>query len=413
MTFDKRARSGYTVALRLSTEQRDLIRTGTSLPQELVDKLRFGIVDGDALVFMLQPGEVKALVDSLSAKARQTADKNLGRTLFRMCNRITLVLDAWLEERSGELSGRDLPPSLQEEMESLLRSRGFDSAEEAHEEYRKLVAAYNRTPRAEFNQLSPYQVDLLIHSDWQHPSDAIRLNEDIPLSQLQGARVLLNARILLQAAVDSDGIKATTAGNLNRKFVLEMLEAMHWLPRFREDVRHYRKALNEEMVLPLHKLRAVLDIGGLIRRTKGSFRVTKKGKSMMPEGRAGALYALLFRTWFRKFNLAYLDYMAECSSLQDTIGFSLFMLARHAQTWQPIEKLPPTLLLPSVKREIPESQYGDNEECMVRSRIVKPLESFGLLEGRYHSEDRHSYNPPHEVRKTELFDEFLSFDIES
>ena len=89
------------------------------------------------------------------------------------------------------------------------------------------------------------------------------------------------------------------------------------------------------------------------------------------------------------------------------------MLARHAQTWQPIEKLPPTLLLPSVKREIPESQYGDNEECMVRSRIVKPLESFGLLEGRYHSEDRHSYNPPHEVRKTELFDEFLSFDIES
>lgn len=174
-----------------------------------------------------------------------------------------------------------------------------------------------------------------------------------------------------------------------------------------EDIRAVKKVINEEDVWDLHIARVIVEFAGLIRQHGGQFKVIQKRSHLMEDEHAGILYALLFRTFFRKLNLAYLDRMPEIPLLDETVAFSLCIASMLLLDWREVEEVSTQLLVLEAWREIPHSPYSDNTAYVVYSRILEPLIGFGLLEERRKGD---SFRDA-EVRKTDLFDRVLKFDV--
>lgn len=308
---------------------------------------------------------------------------------------------------AGAAFGRRI---LREALEAL--GREPESLEELHAAVGARTDAYNRRPQDELGGLSPLQVQRLLQSDWTSPDGALTLDETLPLEALAGARQLLNARIFLAALQNAGGTRATAAGNLNRKFVGEMVEAMKWPRGFVDELHRYNKVVNEHDASPLHTLRVLLDLAGLIKRRKGAFTITRRGEELLAEERAGALFAHLFRVQFREMNLAYLDRAPEAHGFQQTIAFSLYSFGRVGGEWSKPEGLAPRVILSAVRAEIPPDEYVDRAALILETRLLRPLERFGLAETR-EVPGRHPRVPDHEYRKTPLFDRFLRFRLET
>jgi hypothetical protein len=270
--------------------------------------------------------------------------------------------------------------------------------------------AYNRRGQADMGGLSPVQVQRLLSSGWEGEGGAVRLTEDLGLPELAGARILHNARAFLAALREEDGTRATSAGNLNRKFVQAMVERLAWRPGFVEDLRRWNKVVNEEDAWPLHRLRLLLDLAGLVTRRKGRFRATRRSELVTADDRAGALFALLFRSHFRTLNLAYLDGAPEAPGFQETIAYTLYRFGVVGDAWRSPEELAAGLLLPTLRERLEEEPPPDPAPLILRTRLLGPLEDFGLADlreepGEQRWETRRFY------RKTALFDRFLRFEL--
>jgi hypothetical protein len=138
---------------------------------------------------------------------------------------------------------------------------------------------------------------------------------------------------------------------------------------------------------------------------------TRKSESLLTAEGAGRLYALLFYTYFRKFNLGYLDRIPELEEFQQTAAFSLYHLGRLARNWCDPLELAPQLLIPAVAQRIPEMPYGNLAYLLVRIRLFQPLAEFGLIACRYTGKGLDHRRQLAGVRVTPLFHEFLLFDL--
>lgn len=412
--------SDQTTSLNLSKREHHLIINEVfpkaHISQNLLSKMRFGIVAGSGLGFRITTPELAELASYVLFAANRAGDKPFRGELEKICERIEELLDIQtdeiIEDGLPEASYSEELSDWHEFMQNALHGREFKEFENIHEYLSKTADEYNRRPIEEMGGLSPEQVSGLIYGDWADKHGAITFNTDLSLSELQEARIFQNARVFLSAILESDGAKATAKGNLNRKSVSEMLDAMNWPSGYLDNIRRVNKVLNETDVTPLHALRIALELAGLLRLTKSTFNITSSGKKLLEDNRAGELYALLFITYFRDFNLSYADRMPENSALQDTIAFSFYMLAENANRWEQSQQIAPILLLPSVRTHMMKSakhSWQEDFTWLVQARILRPLESFGLLELQESRKGKILEGV--KVRKTSLFDRFIKFDL--
>ena len=233
----------------------------------------------------------------------------------------------------------------------------------------------------------------------------MRLREDVSLAELQQSTFLTNARLLLGKLKESEQ-RVTAKGNLNRDFVRLMAAEMRMSERYQEWQR-YIKVTREADVWPLEVLRTVLQVAGVIRKYRGTFRITRRGLELSGEAEAGALFAHLFRTFFGRFNLAYLDQREDDPLLQATFPQSLWAIGRLADEWTSVRLLQERVLMAT-------DPWRPAREMEFRSRIVWPLLDFGLLESRTDPEVTDPLRQPRaeteQVRKTPLFDRFVQFE---
>ncbi len=279
-------------------------------------------------------------------------------------------------------------------------------SQEFNEMFLKLVGPQGRIPKSEIGGLFREQFTNLLKSDWDDEHGLIRFNKTLKLRDFQKAWILHRARALLGEVIDSGGVRATGAGNLNRKFVGLMLDRMTWPDGYIENLHAVNKVINEEDVFPLHTTRIVLDLSGLLVLKKWVFSASNKGKQLLSEDRAGILYHVLFKAHFQRMNLGYLDRMPSLPNFQDTIAYSLFILSKTGLGWRRTNDLAPELLLPPVKVEM--EKAGFEVHWFLSSRLFGPLQDFGLLEQRDLPEQQKRPGVDL-VRKTTLFDKFISF----
>ena len=158
----------------------------------------------------------------------------------------------------------------------------------------------------------------------------------------------------------------------------------------------------------LPELRFVLTIAKLLAKRNG-VRVTRLGGDLLAPDRAGELYALLFRTFFRRMELSSLDGASEHPELQPTLACSLHSLRSQARGWKRATQLSETAWLESAKDPPTASDmtYGDLRYIAFQHRLLDPLVQFGLLEARQRAGDR--LGDRIEYRCTPLYDRFLRF----
>ncbi len=302
----------------------------------------------------------------------------------------------------------NLPPELDAEIRQVLAEKQFSNLEELNQAVATIIERHNHKTLQELGGLSPEQVSKLIYSDWNSPKSAIHLNPSLTFEDLKHVRLLTNTRLLLIKV--SAGIKATATGNLNRGFVEEMLDQMVLPEGYANEVRRYNKVINEKDLSPLHILRIFLELSGLLRKTKGIFRTTKKGTLHLSEEQSGSLYTLLFFTVFRKFNLAYFDRLPDLPGILQTIAYSLYQLSRQVSKWRKPEDLAHEVFLLEIHHQLLEYGYPNYPQYAYSCRIERPLIEFELLETRQLPCDK-KWLRRYEVRKTELFDRFLRIDL--
>ncbi|MEP6495762.1 MAG: hypothetical protein ABJF01_23965 [bacterium] len=309
------------------------------------------------------------------------------------------------------MSSSKRPPELQSILDELSRAGPFTSIEEVNRLAAARTREYNAAPQVELGGLSPDEMSQLLYGDWISQG-ALRLNDALRSSELEGAAILADARTLLEFISDEGPLKETAAQNLSRAAVAALLPRLR-MPaqrRIAVDVGE-PSPVNEGDVRWLPALRHTMMFAGLLMRRKG-LRVAPRGRELLAAERAGELYTLLFRTLFRTLNLGVFDSDVRHRGLQSTIAFSFYRLMTVAREWATSEALASSAWLESAKDPPTEweSQNVDFRHYAFRHRVLEPLVQFGLVEERVlPTEDRWKDHVAY--RSTPVFDRFIRFEF--
>jgi hypothetical protein len=273
---------------------------------------------------------------------------------------------------------------------------------------------HNRAPQPELSGLSPVQAEALYRGDWE-TTGPLRIATDLKLAELEPARFVHNARVMLTALRAVGGTKATAqAGNLTRAFVAEMLERMRVPSERLEQIRKYNKVINEEDAWDVHLVRVVLETAGLIKKRKGWFKATRAGIELAEDVGAGLLAARLFRTFFRDFNLAYLDGDRQQPELQHLVPMHLWRIGVEGREWIGTDALAQRVLPPSMLLDPEDGGELWRVAGRLHRRVLEPLVDFGLLESRDVSPpDAPRWSRQVEMRVAPLFDRMIRFEWEN
>ena len=129
--------------------------------------------------------------------------------------------------------------------------------------------------------------------------------------------------------------------------------------------------------------------------------------------KAGDLFERLFHAFFRRLNLGYLDRAPAAESVQATSPYALCRLSQvlHEGTHTSTD-LMAELFLPEVQDALREEpSNGHMAELTLKTRILNPLQDFGLLTLEpAHPEDTSPWFVT--VRKTPLFGRFVALNLD-
>ena len=320
------------------------------------------------------------------------------------------------DPRDDAPAASDVRTMIQDAVDRLLASNPVTTPGQLDAALADVLRDYNHRPQRELGGLAPATVHRLVAADWESPESAVRLDDALPLGDLGASHTLHNARVVLSLLAEQGEVRATTKGNLPRAFVTASRARMHASPT--AHVASYiteSAASNEDDVVPLHIVRTLLELAGLIKQRRGRFSCTVRGARLGGPEQAGALLAALVRTHFRRFNLAYLDGIGPAPAFQHTIGYTLYRFSEVAGTWTSRAALVDALLLPDIRAELPDDARFDVRGLMLETRLLRPLEEFGLAESELEGDSVRGADPlcttRHRYRKSSLFDRLLHFDV--
>ena len=280
----------------------------------------------------------------------------------------------------------DRPPFLDSLLDELKTHGPYVSMEHAQRAADRLTRAYNERPQADLGGLSPNQMRELLDADWSAPNSALMLDDTLSLDDVAQAPIFADARFMLDYVAAHGPLKETAAHNLRRADVAAISSRLELVRQRLGDVDGVLPAptiVNEGDVYWLLLLRHLLVFAGLLLRRKG-FRITARGRELVQDDHAGQLFALLFRTVFRKLDLQWMDSMDQ-PALQATAAYSLYRLSSCAAEWSSSEQLASRAWLETAMEPITplEAQLGlDLRHYAFRNRILIVLVAFGLCEER-------------------------------
>jgi hypothetical protein len=242
---------------------------------------------------------------------------------------------------------------------------------------------YNAQPQAELGGLSPVQMSHLLAGDWTS-TGALRVADDVPPELLRDVPFLADARTVLHYVADHAPLPLTKLGNLPRSVVAALVPPLRMLEEEREMLRQIdREIRNEGDAQWLVILRHILLFAKLLVRRKGLV-LSKRGHELLDDARVGVLYALLFRTFFQRFDLRYLGSDDRHPGLQPTIAWSFYQLRKDGTDWTSAEALAERAWLDSARDPMStlDIELGDMRHYAFERRVLKPLVMFGLMESR-------------------------------
>ncbi|QEL21169.1 hypothetical protein FQV39_00240 [Bosea sp. F3-2] len=216
------------------------------------------------------------------------------------------------------------------------------------------------------------------------------------------------ARLLLELAVEKNGLVLTPAGALKRVDVWHVFDRTEWPGYDKATTLAMNKVINEHDAYGVLFTRIVLQAAGLLRKRSGVLKATKAGKAMLAPEAAPALLAELFEAVFWKVNLQDFDRNPIDFWPQHHMGVILWSLSVAAHSWSDAGSLMESCTIMETLGEVP---AHDLPEFAMVTRVLRPLTWLGALESR--KQKRHSgWGFDEDFRKGTLFGQLVEFEVE-
>ncbi len=190
---------------------------------------------------------------------------------------------------------------------------------------------WNATPNQDLAGLSPNALAELLEDPFE--ATDVLVFADV-LSRPPRAPVVTVLTPLFETLVDGPA-KATASGYLPRALSVAIEErafAQHGASPF--DVLR-PKVTSESAFMGLHVARLVATFAGLIRKYRGAFQLTRKGRTLFERRGMAGVYPELLRAFTTRLEWSSLDGYPRASILQASFAFSLVLLLRYGRTPRP------------------------------------------------------------------------------
>ena len=230
-------------------------------------------------------------------------------------------------------------------------------------------------------------------------------------AQIGEPRTYHNARYLLDAAAAAPIPATKKLGNLTRAFVERAFAEMHWPADEADMVRFHNKAIDEPDLGGLWLLRVAAQNGGLLRKYRGAFTTTRRGRELLETGREGELYAALFESYFEKTRLAFLDGYPDDRWLQHQVPQILWLLHSAPTGALTVGEIASEVVVDTTLWADRPYESGFDLLCdTIAHRLLRHMEDFGLvtMAPRPTGLDRYCPWPERIVRVTTLFTRFVA-----
>jgi hypothetical protein len=298
-----------------------------------------------------------------------------------------------------------------DELKGLLAGQEFDSLEDVQALADQFMQQRNQQPQDDFQGLSPEQVHRMLHFPFDTPEfftfpETLSSEPEAPILHLVQE---------ITAAIDEKGLKATAKGNLPLKLCkLAKVDYQKYKP---EGDYLYRRNINSEVDFDdLHTARIILELSGLLRKTKGRFFLTKKYQQIVKKSGLAGLYPLLLKTYCRKFNWGFRDGYEEIPFIQHSFLFTMYLLKLHGDDWKPFFIYEDYFLqaFPMVINEAESEPYRSAEDGVRAFYSIRTLDRFlhfmGLASIEKIPGDK-PFQKKYQIKRLPLLDEVVRFSV--
>lgn len=231
----------------------------------------------------------------------------------------------------------------------------------------------NQQSLDDFHGLSPEQMYRVLH----FPFDAPELVTIPEVLDTNPTAPILTLFSMLTEAIGEQGLKPTAKGNLPRNLCREAA-LTYWGEQTYQKRTRFGGINREDDFHDLHVTRLVAELAGLIRKYKGRFILSRDCRRLLAENGLAAVYPKLFRTYTEQFNWAYRDGYPDLRFIQSAFLFTLYLLTRQGDTWQPQAFYEDAFLraFPSVLDEVPPNEICSQEDIVRRCYTMRTLTDF-------------------------------------
>lgn len=300
------------------------------------------------------------------------------------------------------------PESISDALGKVLEGQQFGSLDEVQAFLDGHVQQQNQCPMDEFHGLSPEQMHWILN----RPFDSPQLVCFPEVLDTQPNPPVMRLFSLLTEAIGEQGLKPTAKGNLPRKLCREAALA-YWGEQQYQRKTRFGDINREDNFHELHITRLVAELAGLIRKHKGKFILSRNCRSLLAKGGLAAVYPALFRAYVEQFNWAYRSGFSELHFIQRSFLFTLYLLSRYGENWQPQAFYEDAFLqaFPSVLDELPPNPIIDPERSLRSDYTWRNMEDFaqffGLADVETTSDD--CINREYRIKARPLLYEFVRF----
>ncbi|MCC5885602.1 MAG: SEC-C domain-containing protein [Gammaproteobacteria bacterium] len=301
----------------------------------------------------------------------------------------------------------DLSPEIQAMIDEL-KTRDYASLEEAQAAAQLAMRSHASNPIDDFVGLTLNQMHGVLYRPFDSP-DLLTWPDPLGVSP-DGEAIELACG--LAEALGSEGVKRTAKDNLPRQLCRELLA--RWQRIDGEDRHFAPETLQSELDYGLlHRVRLTMEFGGLIRKYRGRFLLTRNGRDRFERHGAAGLYPALLRAYVGKLNWGYDDGMPEVPMLQHSFLFTLHLFGQLGDTWRPTTFYADALLraFPPLILDFVDDRFFTAEEKFYRAYALRTLTRFaapfGLIE--FAPQDADDFRSPRQVRRRPLLEEVVQF----
>lgn len=305
-----------------------------------------------------------------------------------------------------------LSGAVNSELENLLLDQEFGSMEEVQSAAYTIVTKQNHKPQDHFLGLSSEQVHQMLYFAFDTP-ESFHFNNQLSIEP--DAPILLLIKGII-SGIDDKGLKATAAtGSLPQKLCRKIWS--DYIKSYKDDSCHpLHRVNNEGDFFELHVTRIVLELAGLLRKTKGRFYLTKKYQKIARETGVKGLYPVILRTYCSEFNWGYWDNYKNVSFIQQSFLFTLYLLKLHGDkmTFTSAYEDDFVRAFPMVIDEFEGSSYSTPEQDLRNCYYYRACKRFLVFLGLADIEVIKSgklYEEKYKIQKTPLFDAVMHFNL--